>query len=493
MKKIRIISLLLMLCLICSACGARKSDKQLDSSEFLFADGTLVRDASGQQVRLASKRFVLSAEELPTSAQLSAVLADETYNSITLDIKGELIDDSVSPWGVKEEALTVISSALKACSDAEKYLLLDISEYPQDYNAWYENSGFPENVAALWQSLADLVAQEPYFGAYLLSGFPRAGASENKTALSYYEELLQIVCDGIRTKDEYHMIGVGAITPYSEDEDDYLGLPYIKDHNFIYCAPLEELDYYSKQTKESTDGSAHLTYPNDLWHNITGISTQDKITGSDIDLSSTQYQTRATAVFQVEQEGLFARIGANVVPPDQNGGGELRVWSVHFAECDQDGNELNVLYDMQTSVDIPFMCLAASGTLTEGSVYEDDGSAYLESMNEPTFFFVENLNIPVEKDKYYQLTVTMKQRGMNKDFSCAPYVELYSCKNYNTMDVAYLEQYCTELYTEALAVGVPMIFDDIGVTAAAESKGGEQYMTDLLAAIGMYEQSYIGR
>ena len=492
-RKWSVIALILAVCLVFSSCSARRAEKQLGGSDYLYTHKTEILDAEGQAIHLVSKRFDVTAQHIPTIDELQTALKDAQYNSITLDIYGDMVDDTVSPWALKNEVLDLLEKTISLCDRAEKYLLVDISEYPKDYLSAYEDSEFLPGVISIWQSVAEKMREQKYFGSYILSGFPRIGSSENVTSLTYYEQLLQAICAGIRTKDAEHLITVGIISPYSENEDAFRGFPYIKDRNFAYCAANEALDFFSKQTKEGTDGSVHLTYPNTLQYNVSDVTVEETVLGSDINFASTQYQTRATAVFEVEGENQFARLGVCVMPPDENGGGELRVWEMRFVECDAEGNELNVLYDMKSSKDIPFGCLSASGLLTDGSVYADDGSAYLESINETTFFMVNQLNIPVQKGKHYQLTVTMKQRSMNKNFTCAPQVQLCSAKSYNTLDASYLEQCCNELFDEAKAVGVPIIFDDIGISAQAESKGGKQYMEDLLSIIQNQEQHCILR
>ena len=492
MKKIRITCCLLILCLLLSACKSeRKAVEQLAESEFLYAKGTSILNAAGEAVRLASGRIEVSAENLPDEAAITEILLQEKYNCITLDFQGELIDDSSLPWKLRENALEVVERAIQLCDKNKKYLLIDISEYPQTYKAWYEGADFIPGVINVWQQLAERLADEPYFGAYILSEFPRTGSSENQTALSYFEEVLQQICNGIREKDSLHLIAVGAIYPYSAAEDAYHGLPYVKDANFAYCAVIEKLNYFNRQQRSEKDGAAHLTYPNNLYHDIVDYEMMDSIIGSDLDFSSMDYQTRATPVFKADEADLFARLGVSVLPPDTNGGGELRVWEVRFVECDSEGNELKVLYDTSSTVNIPFMGVGTSGAQSEGSVYEDDGSAYLESITESTFFYVKDLNIPLEKGKYYQLTVTIKQRGMNKQFTCAPTVQMFTCESYENLNAAFLQKCCEEIFTEVKAVGVPLIYEKIDVSAAAASRGGEQYKTDLLTAIETLEQNYI--
>ncbi len=493
MKKIKMIAGLLILCLLFSACSARKAPKQLESSDFLYASDMAIYDKTGQPITLASKRVCVSAATAADMQPVHEALKEQTYNSIELQLAEDLVDSSGDAWVISAAAKQMLQATMESCDKQGKYLLISFSEYPKTYTAWYEGSDFNENVISIWQQLAEIFAKEAYFGAYILNNLPRPGSSEDVTALTYYEQLLQSICDAIRQTDASHLIGIGMMEPYLNTEDKYHAFPFVNDVNFAYTAPLGELAYYDAQAKEGSDASAHLTYPNAFWHDVNGISKKDQIIGSDIDLSYTDYQTRATRVFMMEEENAFVRIGAQVTPADQNGGGELRVWSLRFAECDASGKEQQVLFTMESSVDVPFMCRGTSGTEIEGSVYEDDGSAYLESISEPTFFYVKDLNIPVEKGKYYQLTITMKQRGMNKNFTCAPAVEIYSCDDYNLLDASFVKERCEVLYAEAKAVGVPLIFDGIGADPTAENKGGQQYLTDVLAAIKQCNSSYIAR
>ncbi len=494
MKKIKTIICLAMICVLFGACAPkRQADKQLKDVPYLHAAKMQILDASGQEIRLASKRFTITDVTTDRTAIIDT-LQEERYNSITLDLNGALIDDSALPWKLRDEAETMIDDVMQKCHDAEKYLLIDISEYPKSYYAWYDDSDFKTGVVDVWKQLAEKMASQPYFGAYVLSGLPRTGSAEERTALSFFEEALQTMCDGIRQHDTEHMIAVGAISPYVKDEDAFHGFPLIHDPNFAYCIYPQEMDFFTEQTRADDRGCEHLTYPSTYLITPEKLMPYEEITGSDVNFSSIQYQTRATKVFKIEDEQLFARIGVSVKPPDVDGGGELRVWTVHFAECDQDGKELKVLYDTDTTVDIPFMSIAGSGVLDEGSVYEDDGSAYLESIKESTFFYIKDLNIPVEKGKYYQLTVTMKQRGMNKDFSCAPAVGLYERKEIAaTFDASFVQQYYDTLFAEAEQVGVPLIYEGIGTTAPAQGRGGEQYVQDVKNMILQQQQHYIER
>ncbi len=491
MRRIKIISILLAISLLLTACSGRKAPAQLKESPFLYADGTSLLDASGKQIRLQGKKVEVSAQNPLQEVQLENYLQQQEYNSILLKINGDLIDDSVTPWQMSKKGMQMLTAALNASRRAQKYLFVGIDQYPQEYNAWYEDSDFEENVITVWSEIANAVKEEAYFGGYLLYGYPRPGASEETEALTFYEQILQRICDQLRQIDRYHLLCIGTMTPYLAGEDQYHAFPFVKDHNFMYATSLETLSFYSDQQKTEQDGMAHLTYPGPFWYNVTGVTSLHQIMGSDIDLSYTDYQTRATDVFMVEEENVFARIGAGVVPNSDMGGGELRVWSMRLTQCDENGKEIDIVYDMKTSVDIPFMCDGQSGASYEGSAYETDGSAYLECVDEPTFFYVKDLNIPLEKGKYYRLSVTMKQRGMNKGSRCAPCVEIYNCKEYDLLDRQLVEKCCTALYDEAARVGVPLLFMEVGATPAADNKGGQTFAADVISSIDAYQQSYI--
>ena len=217
----------------------------------------------------------------------------------------------------------------------------------------------------------------------------------------------------------------------------------------------------------------------------------ERIEGSQIDLGTTEAQTRATPVFKVEEEGAVAKLGVYVAPNAQIGGGEMRVLSLYFTECDQDGNVVKTLYDMQSSVNVPFDFKLSSGTVGNASVYED-GTAYLESIDESLFFYVRDLNVPLEKGKYYQLTVTLKQRNMTENYTCLPAVQLSTVNEYSYLNAQLLEQNCNVLLDEAKAAGVPLMICEMAeMSTLGEEKGIKAYLSDLESIIQTLELSHI--
>lgn len=489
MKKTGWIALLCLICLILGGCSGRKAMTQLKETPFLHARGTTIVDADGNEVAVKSKRITLSMQTGNIDAVQEA-LAQEGYNALTLRIMSDMIDTDET-WALKEQARDFIIQTMAKCRDASRYLFVEMGEYPEEYFAWYADSDFNDNVIGLWSMLAGLLKEEEYLGAYVVNNIPRPGASEMTTALEFYETLLQQICDAIRLQDKQQMIALGMLTPYLEDEDAYHAFPMVKDRNFAYVAPLEDLNFYTQQQKASADASAHLNYPNTFWYGIDKLNIFETIYGSEITTSSMDYQTRATEVFEVTEEGLFARIGANVIPPDKNGGGELRVLALRFAECDANGKEINLIYNMDSSVGVPFKYHILNGSIGDGSVY-DDGTAYLESISGTTFFYISDLNIPLEKGKRYRLTVTMKQRGMNSGFSCTPTVQMFTCDEYSMFGTEMIQNNCNTLFAQAQAVGVPLIYNDVGVDeAVTEEKGKQQFLHDVFSAIDLLDQSYI--
>ncbi len=489
MKKYRWIALLCILCLILGGCSGRKAPTQLKEAPYLHAQGTTILDANGNEMVVRSKQVILSAEGGDISA-VDAALAEDGCNSLTLRIMSDMVDITEG-WVLNTETVDFIKQTMDKCNNASRYLFVEIGEYPEEYNAWYDDSDFNENVITLWTEIAGLLKGEEYLGAYVVNNIPRPGAAETTTALQFYEMLLQQVCQAIRAEDEQQMIAVGMLAPYFPTDDAYHAFPMVEDHNFAYVAPLEDLYFYTEQQAAGADATAHLNYPNNFWHKVGKLNIDETIYGSEITTASMDYQTRATDVFTVAEDGIFARIGANVIPADSNGGGELRVLSVRFAECDAGGKEKKVIYNMDSSVGVPFEYRVTGGSAGEGSVY-DDGTAYLESISDSTFFYVSDLNIPLEKGKYYQLTVTMKQRGMNSGFSCTPAVVTYNCGEYYTLDKTMIENNCNALFVEAEAVGVPLIYNNVGVgEAVTKEKGKEQYLSDVFSAIEALGQSYI--
>ncbi len=487
MNKYRWISFLCIFCLLMSGCASRKAPAQLKKSPYLRADGTSIVNAEGEQVKLASKRVSVSPKQ-NGKKEMKEILAQQDVNSLTVQLSADLVDCG-EEWSLSAGAKECLQQAAENCRAAEKYLLVEFAEYPEQHLMWQDEERFLQNVAALWGEIAEVVGDEVYFGAYVISNISRPSAPDEADALSLYEQMLASIIAAIRARDELHMISVEMMTPYMK-VDKYHAFPMVKDKNFTYVASVENVDFYTAQSNKAADGIDHLVYPNTFWHNVEDTELEETIYGSEITTASMDYQTRATKVFQVEQEGLFARIGASVLP-DENGGGELRVLSVRFVECDESGNEKRVIYNMDSSVGTKFEYQTVNGFADIGSEY-DDGTAYLESITEGTFFYVSDLNIPMETGKYYQLTVTMKQRGMNSDFECTPAVELYTCGQYNLFDAQMLKSNCDVLFAEAQKVGVPLIFNEIGVgDNVTKEKGREQYLSDLLSVIDTLGQNYI--
>ncbi|MBR5783086.1 MAG: cellulase family glycosylhydrolase [Clostridia bacterium] len=477
MKKIRIIAIICIVALLVCGCSNRKAMSQLKNVNVLHASGTNVLDGEGNTVYLGGKRLTVAAEEMPTAEDISEVLS-ENYNALCLRFYGEVIG---ADWRLTESAEAILEEAIKQCTAAKKYLLIDVSQYPEEHSAWYTDSDFAENVASFWQYIAEKMVDEPYFGAYVISNIPRPGMSAERTSLEIFELFLQQLCDGIREVDAEHMIAIGMLTPYLSREDEYHAFPYVKDANFMYLAPLESLSFFADQIQPGMDGAAHLTYPGKYIYNITGVDTREPVVGSSISLSSITDQTRATSVFEVEEDNLMARLGVYVSSPDGSGGGELRVMSLRFVECDDEGNETKVLFDMESSENVPFDFLTDLGESGIGSVY-DDGSAYLESIDDSTFFYVRDLYIPLEKGKKYQLTVTMKQRNIPLHFTCSPCVQTYESKGHDYLNAELIEKNCTELLDQAKAVGVPLTIDSAGVSdTVTEEKGRAAYLADLSA------------
>lgn len=486
MKKIRLIATVCIICLLLGGCASRKAPAQIKKSPYLHAVGTTVLDGKNEEIMLASGRVTLSATQENEDLQ-QEILAKEKYNALTLSLSTDLIDTD-SGASLSKLGREYVQAALGRCTDEGKYLLLEFAEYPDHHYAWQNEEVFLQNVCSLWSEVAELVAGEVYFGAYVINNIPRPASMQGITDLEQYEAFLQKVCDGIREKDADHMISLEMLTPYFES-DEYHGFPMVKDRNFSYLAAMTDTDFYTLQTKKEEDGTAHLVYPNSFWYDIEGDEEYEEIIGSKLSTDSIDYQTRATEVFTATKEGTFARIGAIVVP-DEYGGGELKVQSIRLAECDEKGKEKSVIYNMDSSVGINFEYNTAQGITNEGSVH-DDGTAYLYQISGTTFFYVSNLNIPLETGKHYQLTVTMKQRGMNRSYVCAPAVRLYSCEQHASFDAEYLKKCCDKLFLEASEVGVPLIFNDVGVSTVAKKRGGEQFLADLVSAITSLKQSYI--
>ncbi len=487
MNKYRWIALILTICLLLGGCASRKAPKQIESSPYLRASGTKVVSAVGKEIKLVSNRVVVSAKQTGKQ-EIEQILSNKVYNSLTLQFSADLVDCGEQGWYLSAQGEKYLQYATEQCRVSEKYLLVEFGEYPEQYLAMQDEEKFIRNIASLWGKIAKEMSGEAYFASYIISNIPRPIVSEEEEALSVYEQYLAQICASIRTEDELHMISV-EMMPYM-NVDKYHAFPYVKDHNFTYVASPEGVEFYTEQNDKKADGIEHLIYPNSFWHNLEEVKVEDTIYGSEITTASMDYQTRATHVIKVEQEGLFARIGASVIP-DRYGGGELRVLSVRFVECDETGKEKRVIYNLDSSVGTDFECRGESGFTQMGSVY-DDGTAYLESISESTFFYVSDLNIPMEMGKYYQLTVTMKQRGMNSDFECTPAVQLYTCEQHNLFDAEMLKNSCETLFAEAQAVGVPLIFNDIGVSnVVTKEKGKEQYLSDMITVIDSIGQNYI--
>ncbi len=469
----------------------RKAMRQLGDVSVLHADKTTILDGEQKAISLHSKSVVLKSLEFDIS-EIQRILDNAEHNSVCLQIHGDLIDTSSQVWVLPQELYAQIDDVLERCTKAKKYLLLDIVEYPEQYRAWVEGSDYPQTLASLWGDIAKRYEGEAYLGAYVLDHFARPGASKNDAALTHMETFLQTVCDSIRQNDQLHMIAIGMMAPYMESEDKYHALPFVKDRNFIYTAALEPLDFYDEQSQTSLDGAMHLSYPSTYWQHIVGQDTQDTVIGKSISVDTTESQTVDSGVFQVEADGYFARIGVQVEPADSEGGGELRIISARMMECDEKGNEKAVLYNMDFSAGVPFDYFGNSGTMGASSVYEADGSAYLESISEGLFMYVSDLNIPLENGKYYKLSVTVKQRGMRMGYSCSAAVQLYTCTGYDQLNKALMEKSCNALLVEAEKVGVPFLFSDIGVNEnVSEEKGKDAFLSDLKAVLKQTGQSFI--
>lgn len=481
MKRIRILAALCILLFLFSGCDRRKAIKQLQSSDFLHANGTDIVNVSGEKVSLSLQTVTVGQQSPEKVKERISAISDDVMLRLgeqEIDISGE--------WKLSERGKNMISTALASLSKG-KYCVIGWQEYPDSFSAWYEDSDFEDGVISLWTDVAVFCKDEKTVAAFAVDNLPFPGASESESALTIFQTFLQRVSDGIRSVDAEHMLLIGTVSS-ALDVVEYNGFPYIKDANFSYITKPDRLEYYCKQQAKN-ETPPHLCYPNEYWTGIEGLEIRKMIIGSDIDFSSIDYQTRATEVFEVEDEGLFCRLGAFVMPENSDGGGEARILSVKFAECDDDGEELKTICDIPSSVGIPFTVADAAGVESDGSVYED-GTAYLESILDESHFYVSNLNIPLQKGKKYQLTVTMKQRGMNKRFRCAPAVFTFGCKNHAVLDKSYLSQYFGSLFTEAKTVGVPLIYDDILPVQTGADIGADAFYKDAVSVITELGQHY---
>ena len=386
----------------------------------------------------------------------------------------------------------MLQKAFELADQYKKYIIINISEYPLAYSAWYEDSSFQSGLVSLWGEIAALCKEERYLAAYELGHVTRPTDDENHKSLYYWEALWQSAADSIRQADSEHILLIGTLSP-TVPSDEYGGFPYIKDRNFMYCADMWQFQFYTQQTHLVTEEAipAHLIYPNAFWLDIQNKTAVDEVNSENISFATMEYQTVVTEPFQAAEDGLYCNIGAYEEPANENGGGELRIRELTLYECDASGKELSTVYRLDSTVGVPFYYLDTNGNNGDASVYED-GTAYLESIDVPTYFFVRDLNIPLEKDKHYKLSVTMKQRGMSSGFKAKACLYIQSCEKHSQFDKQYLTDKMEACFEQANRVGVPILFTGLGVLndSVTEKKGAGAFLKDATDIVKELGQSY---
>lgn len=487
MKKIKWVAQTVLLVLLLTGCSNRKALRGLKESAFLYTKGQTV--VNGEQDFRFTAQDVLFENDLSAALKSAdEILQKEGVNSIRLCLAGAAI--SLDEGGLSDSAQSLIQKILTLCAEKNKFLIVNISEYPEEYSAWYEDSDFQTQVGDLWANIAEKYAQEKYLGAYELGSVPRPTAQ----AVSELEKFWQAVADAIRKKDAEHLLIVDKLTPVLS-EDEYGGFPYIRDRNFMYAADVENFEFYTQQmhlvTEEETV-PANLIYPNRFWYNLSEEQPENEAESESISFATTDYQSVTTEIYHAEGERLYCNIGAYVEPKNADGGGELRVGALELVECDAQGKKLQTLYRLDSTAGVAFYYYNADGDVGDGLAYED-GSAYLESISTSTNFYVKDLNIPLEDGKYYQLTVTMKQRGMNSGFKAKAYMEIRSCTGHNEFDRTYLTESLTALNDQAKSVGVPILFTGLSVSEEVKhnQKGTPIFENDVEQAVAQLSAGYV--
>ncbi len=479
----RFAAFLLCITLLLSACTpAHKASGQRKTADVLHAYGTDILTAEGTPVSLRAADVTLTAESEDAQALLLAAFAADG-NAVRLRFDGSLLADDAA---LTEQAAAYLTDVLERCEQTNKYLLFGLYGFTREYALWDADGEEAARVAAAYADAASYCGASNFFGGYEIgsSGYP---ADEGKkTALSFYEAYLQTVADAIRKVDKRHMLILRRMPKTLYSSDEYEGFPVIRDRNFMVAAEIEELDFYLRAAPGVT--LPQFTYPNEYLLRIRGAGLTDEIQGESLSTGIISDQDVTSDVFYVDPEKgkTYAEIGMNVLPSDATAGGELRVMALTLYRCDKDGNSEQAVYRLENTKNVPFYYLTAEGERADGSFYED-GSAYLESINTQTYFFVKNLAVPLESGGYYKLTVRAKQRGMRSGYLCTPCIYARPYESAIAFDGEGLTALVKEKFSYAEKIGVPILFTGIRPDAPERREG---FSDDLEAAIRSISQSY---
>jgi endoglucanase len=158
------------------------------------------------------------------------------YNLFTLPVEDEPVQGE-NTWLTKGFELT--DSLLSWCEQNEIYLILDlhaapggqgydeaISDYNPDYPSLWESKANRDKTVALWKTLAEMYAGQPWIGGYDLINEPNWNLSGNTLLRQLYVE----ITDSIRTADTNHIIFIEG----NWFANDFTNLSSPWDENMVY-------------------------------------------------------------------------------------------------------------------------------------------------------------------------------------------------------------------------------------------------------------------
>jgi endoglucanase len=158
------------------------------------------------------------------------------YNLFTLPVQEEPVPEE-NTWLTKGYELT--DSLLSWCKQNEIYLILDlhaapggqgyesaISDYNPEYPSLWESKANRDKTVALWKTLAERYAGEPWIGGYDLINEPNWDLPGNSLLRQLYME----IADSIRTADTNHIIFIEG----NWFANDFTNLSSPWDDNMVY-------------------------------------------------------------------------------------------------------------------------------------------------------------------------------------------------------------------------------------------------------------------
>ena len=473
---------LLAVVLLFSACRpAHKASGQRKKADVLHAYGTDILTADGAPLSLRAESVSLSEDSQDALQKIDAAFRTDD-NAVRLRLDGTLLVDDAA---LSDSGKALLAHALELAEKERKYLLLGLFDFAKEYDLWNSTGEEAGSIAAAYGDAASQCAGQKFFGGYEIGTASFPADEGKKTALDGYQKFLQTVARAIRAVDADHMLILRRM-PRTLFNDEYGGYPVIKDANFMIAADMEAIEFYRNAPAENA--APHLRYPNGYLLKLQNSRSLEDVTGKSISTDIITEQTVTGDVFYADTEkgNLCASIGMNVLPTDATAGGELRVMSLKLEKCDKDGGSAEPVYQLDSTKDVKFFYQAANGDSGESSAY-DDGSAYLESIDDQVTFTVKDLSVPLEGGAYYKLTVTAKQRGMRQGYECTPLISVRTYDSATHFDREGLAALAADRFTYAKDIGVPILFTDIMPQDAASK---QQFCDDLTAAIADLGQSF---